>query len=621
MPGIAGIVSRRSPGECQLLVREMVGTMMHQRTLVSGTHFAPALGVYGGWVAHKGSFAARQFAPGGDSQPALLFSGEYFGMSAHGIRPQHNELEGDACNRNALLKCYETEQDVFVANLNGLFSGLLIDPTQHRAILFNDRFGSERIYIYERHDATYFASEAKALLRIVPELRCLDDESVAHFLAYGSVLHNRTLFRNLHLLPGGSLWTFANGTIVSKRSYFVPDTWESQSILPERAYDAEFADRFRSVLPNYFASESRIGISLTGGLDTRMIVACLFDSGIEPICYTFGGLTGNTLDAQIALRIAKNLGLEHLTLRIGADFLANFHAYVDRTVFVTDGCAGALGAHEIYLTNLAAQLAPIRLTGNFGSEILRSVSTFKPLALTNAMLDASYHDVVDRVISAESIRRVHPVTHAAFEEIPWHLSGTLAAGRSQITFRTPYLDNGLVQLSYQASAKIRRSPRSALNFINDSNTTLAKIPTDRGLVWNRSGVLAIAHRLFCQATFKLDYLHKEGLPGWLGPLDPMLDALQGTGLLGLHKFLSYRGWFRRELSEYVRDVVTDAQTARQPYWNGKALPGLVDDHVRGRHNRLRELNAILTLEAVDRLLIREIASAGPQEPSAQATSS
>ena len=61
-------------------------------------------------------------------------------------------------------------------------------------------------------------------------------------------------------------------------------------------------------------------------------------------------------------------------------------AHVDRTVYITDGCLGALGAHEIYLNAQACRLAPVRLTGNFGSEVLRGVSTFKPIGLSHDLL-------------------------------------------------------------------------------------------------------------------------------------------------------------------------------------------------------------------------------------------
>ena len=68
---------------------------------------------------------------------------------------------------------------------------------------FFPRYGMERIYIYEKGETTFFASEAKALLSVLPELRSLDDQGVAQFLAYGSTLSGRTLFRKVELLPGG----------------------------------------------------------------------------------------------------------------------------------------------------------------------------------------------------------------------------------------------------------------------------------------------------------------------------------------------------------------------------------------------------------------------------------
>ena len=116
----------------------------------------------------------------------------------------------------------------FVEKLNGLFSGLLIDKRQGKAFLFNDRYGVERVYWHETKDGIFFASEAKALLRVLPELRAFDKEGVAQFLTFGCTLGERTLFRGVHLLPEGSVWSFENGKC-QKRKYFSPETWESQA--------------------------------------------------------------------------------------------------------------------------------------------------------------------------------------------------------------------------------------------------------------------------------------------------------------------------------------------------------------------------------------------------------
>ena len=93
------------------------------------------------------------------------------------------------------------------------------------------------------------------------------------------------------------------------------------------------------------------------------------------------GRERDTLDARLAARVAAVCGLDHQTLRIGSDFFQDFASYADKTVYVSDGCLGVTGTHEIYMNEKARRLAPVRLTGVFGGEILREVSFSKPLRL------------------------------------------------------------------------------------------------------------------------------------------------------------------------------------------------------------------------------------------------
>lgn len=604
MPGIAGVICPKSEEEGERLVQTMIGSMLHERSYVSGTRFVREMGIYGGWVAHDGSFAARLAMQGESDDPALLVSGECFLSSDRSERAGSGASHDGGRRGGQVLRLYAERQEAFVGELNGLFGGLLIDRRRKRALLFNDRYGIERIYLYEKDGTTFFASEAKALLRVLPELRVFDDEGVAQFLTYGCTLDGRTLFRNVRFLPGGSLWTFDGRGGVARDQYFRPGQWASLPELTEDEFESEYLATFRRILPGYLLSDSGVGISLTGGLDTRMIMAGVANTGDKPVCYTFAGITGSTLDERLAARVAGVCGLEHHILRIGDEFLRDFGRYVDRTVFVTDGCAGALTAHEIYLNALASRLSPVRVTGNFGSEILRGMSTFKRVGLSDGLVNPAFGRMMDSAATALSGNTVHPVAFAAFREIPWSLFGSLAAGRSQVTFRTPYLDNELVALAFRAPAAARQSPRASLRLVNESSPVLAGIPTDRGVVLGGKGPAHWLRRLFAEATFKLDYLHKEGMPDWLSPLDRALGALSIFGVLGLHKFLPYRIWFRQELAGHVRSVLTDPRTRAMSYWNGGSLPGIAEDHVRGRKNHVRDIHAILTLEAVDRVLIR-----------------
>jgi asparagine synthase (glutamine-hydrolysing) len=599
MPGIAGIISRRQPSECRRLVTDMLATMVHEQSYESGTSFIPEIGIYAAWTAHEHSDAAC-WSHHANGSLSLIFAGECVRDDQVLQRPGDPDVTRDPNRTSAIAALYRDAGVGFVNRLNGLFAGLLIDLQEERAFLFNDRYGLERIYYYETRDATYFASEAKALLRILPELRAFDDEGVAQYLALGCTLGTRTLFRGVRLLEGGSLWTFGPAG-VRKERYFTPELWENQSPLSAAQFESEFEETFKRILPHYFEASSRIGISLTGGLDTRMIMACLPPTVNPPVCYTFSGRKHSTVDQRVAARVAAACGLEHHVLDIREDFLVNYPDWLDRTVRVTDGYSGAVGAHEMYFNARARQVSPVRLTGNFGSEVLRSVSTFKPINLAPELVD---HDFIGAVQCCARQAHVtsHPVTFAAFQEIPWRLFGNLAAGRCSVTFRTPYLHNEIVALAFRAPDASRQSPDSALRLIRDNSSSLSRIPTDMGLKPDDRGPTAATRRLFNLVASKLDYVYQEGVPQRLSWGAGLIDRLASKG--PRHRYLPYRHWFRNELANHVANVLTDSSTSQLPYWNRTALESIAHEHISGRKNYVREINAVMSLEAAHRLIVR-----------------
>jgi asparagine synthase (glutamine-hydrolysing) len=451
-----------------------------------------------------------------------------------------------------------------------------------------------------------------------PELRAFDDVGVAQFLAFGSTVDGVTLFRGLRLLPGATLLRHRRGTAPVRSQYFRPSDWECLEGLTEDEFESRFTETFSGLLPEYLQGEQPVGISLTGGLDTRMIVAALPKNQRPAVAYTYAAQGGDRLlDLTIARRVAQMRGIPHHALRVDHAFLGDYGRLLDRSVYVTDGCSGALGAHELFLSERARELAPVRLTGNFGSEVLRSMSTFKRNGPGDELLDRAVAGAVAEVVAEQSERRPHPVTHAAFREVPWHLYAAPAAGRSQLSIRTPFMDNRIVELAYRAPAPSRQSVMPCLRMIHACDPALSRIPTDRGVSWGGFGVAQRLRRLWASATFKLDYWHKDGLPDALSRFDGALSSLSHLGWLGQHKYLAYRVWFRESLAAHARQVIGDARTRSLPFWNREALDSIMPDHTSGRRNRLRDIHSVLTLEAVHRQLIDGSAFAQPSRTTSQ----
>ena len=182
---------------------------------MTGTWIEESLGVYVGWVARKGSFSDEMPLRNERGDVVLVFSGEEFPEAG---TVQHLKEKGHEFNSTGpsyLAHLYE-EDSAFPAGLIGRFHGLLTDRSRETALLFNDRYGMQRLYYHESKDAFYFAAEAKAILAVRPELRSLELQALGEFVACGAVMENRSLFQGSSPVAPCSQWVFRNGSLEQK---------------------------------------------------------------------------------------------------------------------------------------------------------------------------------------------------------------------------------------------------------------------------------------------------------------------------------------------------------------------------------------------------------------------
>jgi len=581
----------------------MVEPLLHESFYVAGTWADESLGVYVGWVARKGSFSDRMPLRNERGDVVLAFSGEEFPEpgTAQRLKEQGHELDLDG--PSYLVHLYE-EDASFPTGLNGRFHGLLADRSRGIAMLFNDRFGMHRIYLHQSSDAFYFAAEAKAILAVRPELRQMDSRGFGEFVACGAVLEDRTLFKDISVLPPASAWVFQNGSL-ERKSYFHPREWEEQETLDPESYRRELQTTFARNLPRYFAGHEQIGMSLTGGLDTRMILACRkLDPGSLP-CYTFGSMFRDNQDVRVARRVAQVCGQSHQVITAGREFLSHFPRYAERAVYLSDGCVEVGRAPDLYLNEKARDIAPVRMTGNYGGEILRGVRTFKPVEPAAGLFSPQSLTCIRQVGKTYAENSLgHPVSFAAFKQAPWSLYGVLALEQTQLSMRSPFLDNDFVRTVFRSPVSALASNDVSLRLIADGTPSLLRIPTDRGLAGNRGRVSGAVFRGILEFLFKAEYAYDMGMPQWLAWLDHAFSPLQLQRLfLGRHKPFHFRVWYRDALAAYVQEILLDPRSLSRPYIERKGLEAVVRGHLRGDRNYTTELHKVLTLELVQRLFL------------------
>ena len=605
MPGITGIISKWQIDKYKEDLNAMLSCMMHNNFYFSGTFISEQLGVYAGWTCHNGSFSDCMPIWNESHDICLIYTGENFAdkSSIEQIRTHGHQFDSD--NASYLVHYYEELGLNFFEKLNGWFSGVLIDLRLQKVILFNDRYGLGRIYYHENTDGFYFSSEAKALLKVLPELRQLDFSSLAETFSCGCVLQNRTLFTNIKLLPGGSKWTFSGSNISKKESYFKSEILENQQVLKDKEYYKKLQETFVRILPHYFQGRQSMGMSLTGGLDGRMIMSQANCPQGELPCYTFDSMYRDCTDVKIARQVARLCHQNHETIVVSSQFFSEFPRLAEKAVYISDGTMDVVGSVELFVNMIARQIAPVRLTGNYGSEIVRGGVCFGPNLFNKQLLQPEFALLVDTAATTyNKERQCHKVSFIAFKQVPWHHYSRLAVEQSLMTMRSPYLDNDLVSLMYQAPPDLINSKDPSLHLIAEGNADLAKIPTDRGLLYRPIPFITQFRHQYEEFTFKAEYAYDYGMPQWLTAIDHFFAYLHLEKMfLGKHKFYHFRVWYRDQLADYIKAILLDPRTLTRPYLDGKHLEKIINAHINGHRNYTLDIHRMLTTELMQRQLI------------------
>jgi asparagine synthase (glutamine-hydrolysing) len=604
MPGIAGIITKRPREQAANELGRMVKAMRHEPFYVSGTWCDAELGIHVGWVELENAGRGPMPLKNENGDKVLVFSGSDFPEpgTADGLRARGHRVEDGALAH----LIHEAEEDgKFPAGVNGQFHGLLVDRARGTAMLFNDRYAARRLYVHEAEDGFYFAAEAKALLAVRPELRRVSARALGELVSCGCVLEDRTLFEAIGILPWGAAWMFHNGALEAKGSYFSHREWEEQSELEGEAYYRAVREAIVGNLPRYLRETGRIGMSLTGGLDTRIIMAWHKAMPGALPCYTFGGAQRESRDVQIARRIARECAQPHQVITLGQEFLRDFPRYAERTVYLTDGTASVMRCHGLYANRKAREIAPVRMTGNFGDEMIRHWVVFRPALSDDGVFSPDLQGEMARA-GATYARRMGEFQpgQAALRQISWYFHGLQALEGSQVEMRTPFLDNQLVRTAYRMRGTVHATNDVRVRIIQEGSARLGRIRTDLGYA-GRGGKAATAFwYLFHRGTMRAEYAFEHGDPQWLVSLDRrLLGRKLEKQFVGLHKFTHFSRWYREELAGYVKEMLLDRRTLLRPYLNAKAVERVVEEHLNGTANHTPTIHNLLTLEHFHRLFV------------------
>lgn len=452
MPGLAGIAGWSGPVRAAAL-EAMGDAITHAETHHRDSTFVDGL-VAGCRVYLAPASRAGQPARHGDIH--VWLDGEIL-PGAHGDSASAIRSAGDIARRYS-----ESRDWKFLRDLNGTFAGVVYDAHERAVHLFSDRYGFRYLYFHEADEGFAWSSEVKAFLH-VPEFRPkVDRIAVRQFLGAGYLLANRTTLEGIALVPPASVvsWRY-EGT----RGRTAVSRYWSWSEIPARtnrgiAREAdELGERLSIALDRACAPTARLGLTLSGGLDSRVILAQMVESlGPDVTAVTFG--EPGSADARIAAEAARVAGSRHVVVPIGS---TNWLEPRLAGVWMTDGQLDLMHMHGIEAQAALREAMDVALNG-FAGDVVLGGSFMNPRRL-DAGVDVPH---VSRFVGLppeelEGIDAHAGLRHSDYYILENRLRRFIGAGlqlaQTVTEQRRPFFDRDLLTFAYGLPDALRVKSR------------------------------------------------------------------------------------------------------------------------------------------------------------------
>ncbi len=349
----------------------------------------------------------------------------------------------------------------FLRDLYGTFAGVVFDRESGTVHLFTDRFGLRFLYVNLRSDRTALAwsSETKAFLELPWFRRGIDESSLAQFLAIGYLLGERTLFSDAALVPPASVLSWRVGASPTIERYW---DWSEIPARTPVAVDEgaeELGDLLVGALSAACDPPGRVGVTLSGGLDSRAILAQARRSigpGVPAV--TFGEPGSD--DVTFARRAARIADARHSVVSIGTE---NWLAPRLGGVWVTDGQLDLMHMHGVEAQDALRAEMDVTINGFAGDIVLgggfidphRSDEGADPAHIARLL-----HVPLDQL---EGIDRFAGLRHSDYYMIENRNRRFTGAGlhlaQSVVEQRRPFFDPRLVDFAYGLPDDLRRRSR------------------------------------------------------------------------------------------------------------------------------------------------------------------
>ncbi|KND41754.1 N-acetylglutaminylglutamine amidotransferase [Streptomyces stelliscabiei] len=255
-----------------------------------------------------------------------------FNGCIYNYRELRSELRGlghrffSGSDTEVVLKAYQQWGTACVERFYGMFAFVIVEQATGRVVLARDRLGIKPMYLAEAPGRLRFASSLPALLAGGGVDTSLDPVALHQYMSWhATVAAPRTVLTGVRRLPAATVRVVEADGSHRDVCYWRPPYTRRPEHAGMAADDWRDAvlDALRTAVRRRMVADVPVGVLLSGGLDSSLIVALLADEGQRDLA-TFsvgfeseGGETGD--EFAYSDLVARHFGTDHHQLMVPSD--------------------------------------------------------------------------------------------------------------------------------------------------------------------------------------------------------------------------------------------------------------------------------------------------------------
>lgn len=320
----------------------------------------------------------------------IVFNGEIYNyQELKSLLPEHTSLKSTT-DTEVILELWAILGKDVLPKLRGMFALAIWNNNTQELVMARDHMGIKPLYYQIKNNLLVFASEIKGMLASGLVEKNINNKAVYQYLANGYIMQPDTIVEEVNKLEPASCLTWRDGQCTIEQYWRITD---KPNYLPET--EDEAINKVHQLVTDAVQEEAiadrPLGVFLSGGLDSTVLVAALKKSGANQIKTFSVGFDGDDLSEEDdAKEAAVFYGTTHTQLQVSdKDVVPHIEQYIKAL-----DQPSVDGLNTWLVSKVTAKHVTVALSGLGGDEL------FSGYSIDRAILHKQQYAWMSQIIHA-----------------------------------------------------------------------------------------------------------------------------------------------------------------------------------------------------------------------------